>query len=80
MLLCSHALFHDRFMSLSSGRCMVAFPDDYKLLVPRLLIETMVATSASFAARIDISAEEATAEDRASLGGRFRSVLHCVNC
>jgi hypothetical protein len=60
--------------------CMVAFPDDYKLLVPRLLIETMVTTSASFAARIDISAEEAIAENRASLGGRFRSALHCVNC
>lgn len=48
---------------------MVAFPEDYKLLVPRLLIETMGAISASFVTRIDTSTEEAASISRASLGG-----------
>lgn len=45
--------------------CMVAFPEDYKLLVPRLLIETMNSISASFVTRIDTFTSEATAASRA---------------
>ena len=41
------------------NRCMVAFPEDYKLLVPRLLIETMNSISASFVTRIDTFTSEA---------------------
>ncbi|BBN04234.1 conserved oligomeric Golgi complex subunit 7 [Marchantia polymorpha subsp. ruderalis] len=48
--------------------CTVAFPDDYKLLVPRLLVETMSAISSSFGARIEAATEETTAEVRASGG------------
>lgn len=48
---------------------MVAFPEDYKLLVPRLLIETMGAISASFVTRIDTSTDEAASISRASVGG-----------
>lgn len=53
------------------NRCMVAFPEDYKLLVPRLLIETMNSISASFITRIDTFTSEATAASRALSGGTF---------
>lgn len=49
--------------------CMVAFPEDYKLLVPRLLIETMGSIFASFVTRIDTFTTEATAASRALVGG-----------
>ena len=56
---------------------MVAFPEDYKLLVPRLLIETMGAISASFVTRIDTSTDEAASISRASVGGTvFFSPIH----
>lgn len=48
--------------------CMVAFPEDYKLLVPGLLIETMNSISTSFVTRIDTFTSEATAASRALLG------------
>jgi len=53
------------------NRCMVAFPEDYKLLVPGLLIETMNSISASFVTRIDTFTSEATAASRALIGGIF---------
>lgn len=53
------------------NRCMVAFPEDYKLLVPRLLIETMGSIFASFVTRIDTFTTEATAASRALVGGTF---------
>lgn len=53
------------------SRCMVAFPEDYQLLVPRLLIETMNSISASFVTRIDTFTSEATAASRALNGGTF---------
>ncbi|CAM6118369.1 unnamed protein product [Calypogeia fissa] len=49
--------------------CTIAFPDDYKLLLPRLLIETMSTISSSFAARIDAASQEATSGTRAAAGG-----------
>ncbi|KAG0584810.1 hypothetical protein KC19_3G236100 [Ceratodon purpureus] len=50
--------------------CMVAFPEDYQLLVPRLLIETMNSISASFVTRIDTFTSEATAASRALNGAQ----------
>ncbi|XP_020519649.1 conserved oligomeric Golgi complex subunit 7 isoform X2 [Amborella trichopoda] len=44
--------------------CMVPFPDDYKTLVPKLLIEIMSTLSASFVTRINIATGEAVAETR----------------
>lgn len=57
-------------MSLSlPNRCMVAFPDDYKLLVPGLLIETMNSISSSFVTRIETFTTEALAASRALAAG-----------
>ncbi|XVF54966.1 hypothetical protein PTKIN_Ptkin05aG0223000 [Pterospermum kingtungense] len=38
--------------------CMVAFPDDYKTLVPKLLMETMAAVGSSFISRINLATGE----------------------
>ncbi|XP_062118532.1 conserved oligomeric Golgi complex subunit 7-like [Humulus lupulus] len=45
--------------------CMVAFPEDYKTLVPKLLIETMETIGASFISRINLSIGEVVPETRA---------------
>ncbi|XP_062115016.1 conserved oligomeric Golgi complex subunit 7-like [Humulus lupulus] len=45
--------------------CMVAFPEDYKTLVPKLLIETMATIGASFISRINLSIGEVVPETRA---------------
>ncbi|XP_062118487.1 conserved oligomeric Golgi complex subunit 7-like [Humulus lupulus] len=45
--------------------CMVAFPEDYKTLVPKLLIETMATIGASFISRINLSIGEIVPEIRA---------------
>lgn len=45
--------------------CMVAFPDDYKTLVPKLLIETMAAVGSSFVSRINLAAGEVVPETKA---------------
>ncbi|XP_010264264.1 PREDICTED: conserved oligomeric Golgi complex subunit 7 [Nelumbo nucifera] len=44
--------------------CMVAFPDDYKVLVPKILIETMVALNASFVSRINLATGDVVPETR----------------
>lgn len=49
--------------------CMTAFPEEYKLLVPNLLIETMSMISASFVARIDGALGEASFGIRTLSGG-----------
>ena len=36
-------------------RCMIAFPDDYKSLVPKLLIEIMAVVGSSFISRINLA-------------------------
>lgn len=46
---------------------MVAFPEDYKSLVPKLLIETMVAVGASFVSRINLATGDVVPETK-SLG------------
>ncbi|XP_062085780.1 conserved oligomeric Golgi complex subunit 7-like [Humulus lupulus] len=45
--------------------CMVAFPEDYKTLVPKLLIETMETIGVSFISRINLSIGEVVPETRA---------------
>lgn len=49
--------------------CITAFPEEYKSLVPKLLIETMSTISASFVARIDIAMGESSSGMRTSTGG-----------
>lgn len=48
--------------------CITAFPEEYKSLIPKLLIETMATISASFVARINAAMGEALAGFRASPG------------
>ncbi|KAK6936301.1 Conserved oligomeric Golgi complex subunit 7 [Dillenia turbinata] len=49
--------------------CMLAFPDDYKSLVPKLLIELMTSVSASFVSRINIATGEVVPETKALAKG-----------
>ncbi|XP_057456890.1 conserved oligomeric Golgi complex subunit 7 [Lotus japonicus] len=51
--------------------CMVAFPEDYKTLVPRLLSETMVAIGSSFISHINLAIGEAVPETKALAKGIF---------
>ena len=44
---------------------MVAFPDDYKTLVPKLLIETMTTIGANFISRISLSTGDVVPETKA---------------
>lgn len=45
-------------------RCTIALPDDYRTLVPKLLIETMAALGASFVSRINLAAGDAVPETK----------------
>ncbi|XVF11196.1 hypothetical protein REPUB_Repub08aG0005100 [Reevesia pubescens] len=54
--------------------CMVAFPDDYKTLVPKLLMETMVAVGSSFVSRINLATGEVVPETKA-LGKGILDIL-----
>ncbi|KAJ1418495.1 Conserved oligomeric Golgi complex subunit 7 [Sesbania bispinosa] len=49
--------------------CMIAFPEDYKTLVPRLLSETMVAIGSSFISHINLAIGEAVPETKALAKG-----------
>jgi len=48
---------------------MVAFPEDYKTLVPRLLSETMMTIGTSFQSRINIGIGDAVPETKALAKG-----------
>ena len=50
-------------------RCMVAFPDDYKNLVPKLLIETMAAVGSSFVSRVNSATGNVVPETKALAKG-----------
>lgn len=50
-------------------RCMVAFPDDYKSLVPKLLIETMAAVGSSFVSCINLATGDVVPETKALTKG-----------
>ncbi|KAJ8768181.1 hypothetical protein K2173_021121 [Erythroxylum novogranatense] len=54
--------------------CVVAFPEDYKALVPKLLIETMTALGASFVSRINLATGEVVPETK-SLGKGILDIL-----
>ncbi|GAB2294114.1 Golgi transport complex subunit 7 [Dionaea muscipula] len=49
--------------------CMVSFPDDYRSLVPKLLIETTTAVSGSFVSRINLATGDAVPETKALAKG-----------
>ncbi|XP_059450540.1 conserved oligomeric Golgi complex subunit 7 [Corylus avellana] len=49
--------------------CLVAFPDDYKSLVPKLLIETMAAVGSSFVSCINLAAGDVVPETKALAKG-----------
>ncbi|KAL5701663.1 Golgi transport complex subunit 7 [Ranunculus cassubicifolius] len=49
--------------------CMIAFPDDYRSLVPKLLIETMVALTPSYVSRINLATGDVVPETRALAKG-----------
>ncbi|KAK1307345.1 hypothetical protein QJS10_CPA10g00877 [Acorus calamus] len=49
--------------------CMNAFPDDYKTLVPKLLVETISTLSASFVSRINLATGDVVPETRALTKG-----------
>ncbi|KAJ4953366.1 hypothetical protein NE237_030198 [Protea cynaroides] len=49
--------------------CMTAFPDDYRMLVPKLVIETMATLSASFVSRINLATGDVVPETRALAKG-----------
>ncbi|KAL6977618.1 Golgi transport complex subunit 7 [Sarracenia purpurea var. burkii] len=55
--------------------CMVAFPDDYKTLVPKLIIETMATVGASFVSRINLATGDVVPETKALA----RGVLDILN-
>lgn len=43
---------------------MVAFPDDYMTLVPKLLVETMGVLGASFVSRLNLATGDAVPETK----------------
>lgn len=49
--------------------CMIAFPDDYKTLVPKLLIETMATIGSNFVSRINLATGDVVAETKALAKG-----------
>ncbi|KAK3221010.1 hypothetical protein Dsin_014980 [Dipteronia sinensis] len=49
--------------------CMVAFPDDYRALVPRLLVETMAAIGANFISRINLATGDVVPETKSLAKG-----------
>ncbi|PQQ04351.1 conserved oligomeric Golgi complex subunit 7 [Prunus yedoensis var. nudiflora] len=49
--------------------CMVAFPEDYKFLVPKLLVETMAAVGASFVSRINLATGDVIPETKSLAKG-----------
>lgn len=50
---------------------MIAFPDDYKTLVPKLLIETMATIGSNFVARINLATGDSVAETKALAKGHI---------
>ncbi|XP_068635431.1 conserved oligomeric Golgi complex subunit 7 [Aristolochia californica] len=49
--------------------CMLAFPDNYKTLVPKLLVEIMSSLNASFVSRINLAVGDVVPETRALAKG-----------
>lgn len=49
--------------------CMIAFPDDYKALAPKLLVETMVVVGSNFVSRINLATGDVIPETKALAKG-----------
>ncbi|KAL1222229.1 Conserved oligomeric Golgi complex subunit 7 [Cardamine amara subsp. amara] len=49
--------------------CMIAFPDDYMTLVPKLLVETVGVLGASFVSRLNLATGDAVPETKALAKG-----------
>jgi len=58
---------------------MVAFPEDYKTLVPRLLSETMVAIGTGFISRINLAIGDAVPETKALAKGGSQ-IFRMISC
>ena len=54
---------------------MIAFPEDYKTLVPKLLSETMMAIGSSFISRINLAIGDAVPETKALAKGCVGSCM-----
>lgn len=54
---------------------MVAFPDDYKTLVPKLLVETMASVGSSFVSHINLATGDVVPETKALSKGYIRCPL-----
>jgi conserved oligomeric Golgi complex subunit 7 len=50
-------------------RCLTAFPDEYKSLVPKVLTETMSELNSSFVSRINIATGDVIPETRSIAKG-----------
>lgn len=50
---------------------MLAFPEDYKILVPKLLCEIMTAVGSSFISHINLAVGDAVPETKALAKGCF---------
>lgn len=50
---------------------MVAFPDDYMTLVPKLLVETMGVLGSSFVSRLNLATGDAVPETKALAKGQI---------
>jgi len=50
---------------------MIAFPDDYKALVPKLLIEIMSSVNTSFVSRVNLASGDAVPETKTLAKGYF---------
>ncbi|XP_047321246.1 conserved oligomeric Golgi complex subunit 7 [Impatiens glandulifera] len=64
--------FYDEFLLYLEQEwkwCMAAFPDDYKVLVPKLLIETMTGISTNFTSRINLATGGVVSETKALAKG-----------
>lgn len=57
---------------------MVAFPDDYMTLVPKLLVETMGVLGASFVSRVNLATVDAVPETKALAKGWYDVISFLV--
>lgn len=64
--------FYDEFLLYLEQEwkwSMLAFPEDYKILVPKLLIETMATVGASFVSRLNLATGDVVPETKALAKG-----------
>lgn len=58
-------------------RCILAFPEDYKTLVPKLLIETMSSICTSFVSRVNLATGNVVPETKALAKGYSSNFFSC---